>query len=209
MHSAVTIESMANGSVNGILPVKGTKAKLPDLSASTHDKIRIVDISEYQEAARALAVCFKEDLVAKYFLFEDATDPWTEATYSLHVQIFNYIVYAHCMKGLVTTVGPNYDSVALWYALGSCNHRSMPSANSDRGCLLDKTWMIGIRCSNLACGVSDTSSRPKDLSATSQSSCPYCIRRSTTSCRSMIIIRGTWCTSARSLRLVGRDMLGL
>ena len=120
MHTSVTIESKANGTFKGILPAKGTKTQLPDLSASTHDKVRIVDISEHKEAARALAVSFKEDLVAKYFLFDDVTEPWTEATYNLHVQIFNYIVYAHCMKGLVTTVGPNYDSVALWYVSICC-----------------------------------------------------------------------------------------
>lgn len=114
VHSSIVVENMENQTVSGIVPAKGAKATLPDLSASLHDKVRIVDINEYKEVAQALAVSFREDLVAKYFLFNDVTDPWTEATTDLHVQIFCYIAYAHCMKGLVTTVGHNYDSVALW-----------------------------------------------------------------------------------------------
>jgi len=27
-----------------------------------------------------------------------------------------YITSAHCYKGIVTTIGPDYDAVALWYA---------------------------------------------------------------------------------------------
>ena len=114
VHAAINIESMPKLITNGVVPGKEVRTTLPDLSASTHDQVRIVDISEYREAADALALCFKEDHVAKYFLLNDVSEQWTEATYALHVQIMRYITYAHCSKGLVTTVGSNYDSVALW-----------------------------------------------------------------------------------------------
>ena len=110
----VTIESTLNGTVDGIVPAKGTRPVLPDLPTSTHDKVRILDISEHKEAAKSLALSFKEDHVIKYFFFEDMTESWTQKTYGIHVKMMEYITYAHCLNGLVTTVGPNYDSVALW-----------------------------------------------------------------------------------------------
>ena len=117
---------------NGVVPGKEVRTTLPDLLASTHDKVRIVDISEYREAADALALCFKEDHVAKYFLFDNVTEPWTEATYAIHVQIMRYITYAHCSKGLVTTVGSNYDSVALWLVEFFSHHYTKPADHQNR-----------------------------------------------------------------------------
>jgi hypothetical protein len=39
-----------------------------------------------------------------------------EAKWRLHVDILTYTVASHCMSGLVTAVGAECDSVALWYA---------------------------------------------------------------------------------------------
>ncbi|KAI1103114.1 hypothetical protein F4804DRAFT_244519 [Jackrogersella minutella] len=36
-----------------------------------------------------------------------------ETKWRLHVDIFNYIVAAHCYRGIVTTIGPDYEGVAL------------------------------------------------------------------------------------------------
>ncbi|KAI0165486.1 hypothetical protein GGR57DRAFT_121866 [Xylariaceae sp. FL1272] len=41
-----------------------------------------------------------------------------ETKWRLHVDIFNYIVAAHCLKGAVTTIGPDYEGVALWMPPG-------------------------------------------------------------------------------------------
>lgn len=38
--------------------------------------------------------------------------------YKLHLEAMEYIVYAHCLNGLVLTVGDNYDCVALWLGPG-------------------------------------------------------------------------------------------
>lgn len=40
-----------------------------------------------------------------------------ERKWKLHVDILTYTVASHCLGGLVTAVGPECDSVALWYVL--------------------------------------------------------------------------------------------
>jgi hypothetical protein len=37
-----------------------------------------------------------------------------EVKWRLHVNMYTYIVASHCYKGIVTTIGPEYDCVALW-----------------------------------------------------------------------------------------------
>jgi GNAT superfamily N-acetyltransferase len=41
-----------------------------------------------------------------------------EERYLLHQQSMEYLVYAHCLNGLVLTIGENYDCVALWLPPG-------------------------------------------------------------------------------------------
>jgi GNAT superfamily N-acetyltransferase len=38
--------------------------------------------------------------------------------YELHKTSMEYVVYAHCLNGLVLTIGDNYDCVALWLPPG-------------------------------------------------------------------------------------------
>jgi len=38
-----------------------------------------------------------------------------EYKWKLHVDILRYVTAAHCYKGIVTTVGEDYDAVALWF----------------------------------------------------------------------------------------------
>jgi hypothetical protein len=81
------------------------------------DKLRVVGIHEYKEAAACLADAFKDDHTTHYFL-DTPDSTLTEAEkWDVHVSMMEYITYAHCMKGLVTTIGPNYDAVALWYGI--------------------------------------------------------------------------------------------
>lgn len=95
--------------------------KLPNLPKPTGSKprndedVRVVDISEYKQAAACLADAFAKDEVAKYFLDTPDRAHWTEQQrWDLHVDIMEYITYAHCLKGLVTTVGKDFGAVALW-----------------------------------------------------------------------------------------------
>ena len=79
---------------------------------------RVLKCSEYKAAAQCLAEAFATDDVAQYFIETDDRKHWTsEQKWKLHVEILEYVTYAHCLRGLALTVGPNYDSVALWCVL--------------------------------------------------------------------------------------------
>jgi hypothetical protein len=77
------------------------------------DDVRSLGIAEYKEAALSLAQAFAADDLAMY-LVEAEDDSNGEAKWRIHVDIFNYLVAAHCYKGIVTTIGPDYEGVALW-----------------------------------------------------------------------------------------------
>ncbi|KAF1989119.1 hypothetical protein K402DRAFT_402304 [Aulographum hederae CBS 113979] len=93
---------------------------LPKSAVSTYpDEVRVVPIEEYKEAAQCLAEAFAVDEVARYFLDTPDRGHWSEKDkWDLHVSIMEYLTYAHCLKGLVTTIGPNYGAVALWMPPG-------------------------------------------------------------------------------------------
>ncbi len=77
--------------------------------------VRIVTKAQYKEAALCIAEAFASDDVARYFIDTPDRAHWSEAEkWDLHLSIMEYVVSAHCLKGLVTTVGSNYDCVALW-----------------------------------------------------------------------------------------------
>jgi hypothetical protein len=87
----------------------------PRIDSAADNEVRVVSVHEYKEAALSLAEAFADDHVARYFIDTPDRADWTEEQkWELHVQILEYITYAHCLKGLVTTVGPNYGAVALW-----------------------------------------------------------------------------------------------
>lgn len=85
------------------------------VTAADSNQIRIIQPAEYKEAAAALAEAFAEDQAVRYAI--DTPDrAWMtdEEKYQLHREALEYITYAHCLKGLVTTIGPDYGCVALW-----------------------------------------------------------------------------------------------
>ena len=76
---------------------------------------RILELHEWKEAALGLAEAFVDDEVSNYFLNTPERATWTkEQKWELHVKIMEYITYAHLLRGLVVSAGPNYDCVALW-----------------------------------------------------------------------------------------------
>lgn len=78
------------------------------------DGVRVVTAAEYKRAAACLAEAFSEDDVARYFIDVPDREHWTaEEKWALHVEILEYVTYAHILKGLVTTVG-DFEGVALW-----------------------------------------------------------------------------------------------
>ncbi|KAK0282048.1 hypothetical protein LTR35_007145 [Friedmanniomyces endolithicus] len=81
--------------------------------------VRILQLSEWKEAAASLAEAFADDHTCTYFLNTADTAHWTEQKkWALHVKMMEYIVYAHLLKGLVVSAGPNYDCVGLWMPPG-------------------------------------------------------------------------------------------
>lgn len=103
INSAITIKSM---------PVT---VPSPKIMTMPDNQVRQVGICEYKAAALSLAQAFKDDEVAMYFIETDESKHWTrEEKWDLHLSIMEYLVHAHILKGLVTTIGPNYDAVALW-----------------------------------------------------------------------------------------------
>ena len=93
-----------------LLKQKPIAAAVPRLT----DGVRLVTVDEYKQAAACLADAFAEDDVARYFIDVPDREHWTvEEKWALHVEIMEYITYAHILKGLVTTVG-DFEAVALW-----------------------------------------------------------------------------------------------
>ena len=92
-----------------------TLEKKRSLSPPDSSEVRVIGISEYKEAAQCLAEAFAVDEVARYFIDTDDMMTYSEEfKWKLHCEILQYAVAAHCYNGIVTTIGPNYDAVALW-----------------------------------------------------------------------------------------------
>jgi len=100
-------------------PIPTSSSTVPK-AGNVDDQVRIVRLEEYKEAALCLAEAFKDDHTTHYFVNTPDRADWTEEQkWNLHVNMMEYITYAHCLKGLVTTVGPNYGAVALWMPPGN------------------------------------------------------------------------------------------
>lgn len=121
--SSSHLKSAANIRVNDVpasfrilkqKPITAAATVLPPLT----DGVRVVTAVEYKRAAECLAQAFGEDDVARYFIDVPDRVHWTEEQkWALHVEILEYITYAHILKGLVTTVG-DFEAVALWMPPG-------------------------------------------------------------------------------------------
>jgi len=96
-----------------------TLEKKRSLSPETSEEARVLGISEYEGAAQCLSEAFAVDEVARYFIDTDDMATYSEEyKWKLHCDIIRYVTAAHCYKGIVTTIGPNYDAVALWMPPG-------------------------------------------------------------------------------------------
>lgn len=92
-----------------------SSSSAPSNGALSFQAVREIPIAESDEAAECLAHAFAVDEVAMYFIETDDTVNWSaQEKWDMHVRIMRSIVKAHCLKGLVLTVGPNYGCVALW-----------------------------------------------------------------------------------------------
>ncbi|TVY35904.1 putative N-acetyltransferase [Lachnellula occidentalis] len=105
-----------NSNNNGTM----TLEKKRSLSPESSDEVRAVGIAEFEQAAQCLSEAFAVDEVARYFLDTDDMAAYSEEyKWKLHCDIIRYLTAAHCYNGIVTTIGPHYDAVALWLAPGT------------------------------------------------------------------------------------------
>lgn len=111
---------MALNNSNKIGTTTVTLEKHRSLSPESTDSVRVVPISEFEHAAKCLSEAFAIDEVARYFVDTDDMASYSdEYKYKLHCDIIRYLTAAHCYAGVVTTIGPDYDAVALWLHPGS------------------------------------------------------------------------------------------
>lgn len=93
--------------------------------ARWEDTVRVIGMSECKEAALSLSHSFAADDLSQYLLdADDMLDVSAEDKWKLHVDIMTYFVAATCLNGIVTTIGPDYEGVALWYVV--CCRRCRP-----------------------------------------------------------------------------------
>jgi len=96
-----------------------TLEKKRSLSPESTEEVRVLGIAKYEQAAQCLAEAFAVDEVARYFIDTDDMASYSdEHKYKLHCDILRYVTAAHCYNGIVTTIGPDYDAVALWMPPG-------------------------------------------------------------------------------------------
>ncbi|KAF3935598.1 hypothetical protein ABW19_dt0204136 [Dactylella cylindrospora] len=87
--------------------------------AGRDHQVRVVGWKECKAVARTLAEAFKDDDVSFYSLRTDDSTHRSEAElWKLHVKTCEYVVAAHCMHGLVLSIGENHEGVALWMPPG-------------------------------------------------------------------------------------------
>lgn len=79
------------------------------------EQVRIVKMNELEQATQCLAEAFATDELARYFVDTDDMEGYSEEVkWKLHCYIIRCMTAAHLLKGVVTTVGPDFDAVALW-----------------------------------------------------------------------------------------------
>jgi len=108
------------------MTVVATLKKRSLVPARWKEAVRVVSMAECKEAALTLAHAFAADDYAQYLVADSDHDDGgscdvggahlatEEEKWHLHLDILTYTVASHCMSGLVTAVGPECDSVALW-----------------------------------------------------------------------------------------------
>jgi len=81
--------------------------------------VRTVAPHEYKQAAACLAEAFRLDNIVRYAVdTPDRMHLSEDERFEMHKAAMEYVTYAHCLQGLVLTVGDNFDCVALWLPPG-------------------------------------------------------------------------------------------
>ncbi|KAK4126125.1 hypothetical protein N657DRAFT_294085 [Parathielavia appendiculata] len=117
---ASSVSSTSTSTSASTVTVVATLKKRSLVPARWKEAVRVVGMSECREMALTLAHAFAADDYARYLVDDGGSRDLSaeEDKWRLHVDILTYTVAAHCMSGLVTAVGPECDSVALWVPPG-------------------------------------------------------------------------------------------
>lgn len=79
------------------------------------DTVRTISMDESVAAGLSLSHAFATDPLSQYLLDGDDMGGYSpEARWKLHVALMTTVVASHVHKGLVTTIGPDYDALAIW-----------------------------------------------------------------------------------------------
>ncbi|RMZ85555.1 hypothetical protein DV737_g579, partial [Chaetothyriales sp. CBS 132003] len=88
-------------------------------ASQPRSEVRVVEAHEYKQAAACLAEAFSEDHVVRYPIdTPDRMDMSEEERFKMHSESMEYVTYAHCLNGLVLTIGEDFECVALWLPPG-------------------------------------------------------------------------------------------
>ncbi|RMY45492.1 hypothetical protein D0863_16034 [Hortaea werneckii] len=110
------IDLVPNGTIP---PTPAAAATLTTPLQNNDTGVRILQLHEWKAASLSLAEAFAEDHSCLYFLNTPDTAHWPASRkWQLHLRMMEYITYAHLLRGLVLSSGPNYSSVALWMPPG-------------------------------------------------------------------------------------------
>lgn len=87
------------------------------LIPSTWDaEVRRLRMSDRREAGLALAQSFATDPLSLYLMGVDDASCWSsEQLWKLHVRLMVCSYASFKFRGIATSVGPDFDAVALWY----------------------------------------------------------------------------------------------
>lgn len=111
-----TTSAVATQSSTSMSQSSASTANLPQVDG----QVRVLNLSEYKQAALSLAEAFQDDEVAVYPINTPDRQGWsTKQKWDLHIHVMECLVRAHIMRGLVTCTGPNYDCIAMWSVFSS------------------------------------------------------------------------------------------
>ena len=119
-HQAMAMTASTTPVINvGITVEKKSSPVSKIIRTNAASEVRVLKRTEYKEAAATLAEAFRDDHVIRYPIDTPDRENWSEEQrFNLHRQAFEYITYAHCLKGLVLSIGEGHGCVALWMPPG-------------------------------------------------------------------------------------------
>ncbi|KHN98076.1 Acyl-CoA N-acyltransferase [Metarhizium album ARSEF 1941] len=84
--------------------------------------VRELDLRHRREAGLALAQSFAADPLSLYVMGIDDAACWpSEKIWRLHVLLMQYSYASYRFRGIATTIGGDYDAIALWMPPGTTN----------------------------------------------------------------------------------------